>query len=280
MLKTFSLAMGSGLVFGVLSAIIGLIAAPAVGLVDEFVGALPGAFWGFMIGYPIGSIIGLLLVNKLLHYQGSILYGALSIILVSAINYWAPDIIDFLTRGQRVGFPEWMHILFVFLGTPLLGTLGFHKFHEWFKAGWLWLVRVLSSVLQFFTFKRAFWKPTVAGMLMIIAVAQPFLVMWIFTALPNQPEFLGIKLFMFLYPPWVVACLPLLFSSDTDTLAGVIIIFGLLASLAAIVGSFFAHRRKVWGLVLVGSIGALLCSPYFGIPALILILMSKDEFRK
>ncbi len=128
MLKTFGIAVGSGLVFGVIAALIGLIAAPTLGLHDSFVGYLAGAFWGFLIGYPIGPIIGLFLVNRLLHYRGSSLYGTLSIIIGGAVVVGIVYIIELLTYGPYFKAPAWTAaaVLFYFLEPPLLGTLGFH----------------------------------------------------------------------------------------------------------------------------------------------------------
>jgi hypothetical protein len=63
-------------------------------------------------------------------------------------------------------------------------------------------------------------------------------------------------------------------------------IFALLAipvallAILAIVGGVYALKRKIWGLALAGSIGALF-SPYFwllSITAIVLTAMSKNEF--
>ena len=47
----------------------------------------------------------------------------------------------------------------------------------------------------------------------------------------------------------------------------------------AIIGGAFALRRKFWGLALAGSIAALIPIPIFGITAVILTALSKDEFE-
>ena len=61
------------------------------------------------------------------------------------------------------------------------------------------------------------------------------------------------------------------------------IIFGmpipaLIIALLAIAGGIFAIRRKHWRWALTGSIAATLSFLHLGIPAMILIAMSKDEF--
>jgi len=86
---------------------------------------MPGATYGFMIGYPIGVIIGFLLVNRLLHYRGSLLCGALSIIAGGAIVMGVVFIVEKLTyglSGSVFNAPGWTAaaILFFFLGPPLL----------------------------------------------------------------------------------------------------------------------------------------------------------------
>ncbi|MFC1992852.1 hypothetical protein ACFLV3_03470 [Chloroflexota bacterium] len=61
------------------------------------------------------------------------------------------------------------------------------------------------------------------------------------------------------------------------------IIFGmsipsLIISLLALAGGIFALQRKKWAWALTGSIAAALSFILLGIPAIVLIAMSKDEF--
>lgn len=46
----------------------------------------------------------------------------------------------------------------------------------------------------------------------------------------------------------------------------------------AIVGGIFALRRKIWWIALAGSISALICFLFLGIPAIIFTAQSKREF--
>jgi len=46
-----------------------------------------------------------------------------------------------------------------------------------------------------------------------------------------------------------------------------------------IVGGIFALKRKQWKLALAGSIGSIVGFIFIGIPALVLTLMSKNEFE-
>jgi len=69
------------------------------------------------------------------------------------------------------------------------------------------------------------------------------------------------------FPPAVVA---VLFS----VLAIMLAIVGILA----IVGGIYSLQRKNWGMVLTGSIATLLPCRLFGIAAIVLAVLSKDEF--
>ena len=112
--NTFGMLVGSGLVFGVIIVLIGAWG----GFLRGFGTPTPQVNYGFIFGsYPTGVIIGLLLVNRLLHYQGSLLWGILSVIVGGAI-----------IMGVTVIIPGWRLpavILFFSLGPPLLGILGF-----------------------------------------------------------------------------------------------------------------------------------------------------------
>lgn len=66
-----------------------------------------------------------------------------------------------------------------------------------------------------------------------------------------------------------------------DFISGVVLAFAiisLLFSLLILIGGIFATQRKYWGLALAGSIAAVLGLFFLGIPALILVSLSKEEF--
>ena len=132
--KIFGIVVGSSLVFGVIIVLIGAWG----GFFRSFGTPQPQlnyGSYGFMFGgYPAGVIIGLLLVNRLLHYQGSLLWGILSIIVGVAVVagivfiFWLINLIQnglpfrfFLTNAWRIAI-----ILFYILRPPLLGILGFN----------------------------------------------------------------------------------------------------------------------------------------------------------
>lgn len=120
--NTFGMLVGSGLVFGVIIVLIGAWG----GFLRGFGTPTPQVNYGFIFGsYPTGVIIGLLLVNRLLHYQGSLLWGILSIIIGGAVVVGIVSIIP-TPHVSKVPGGLITAILFFFLGPPLLGILGFH----------------------------------------------------------------------------------------------------------------------------------------------------------
>jgi hypothetical protein len=101
------------------------------------------------------------------------------------------------------------------------------------------------------------WKPTVAGILAIIAGALQVIVGAIFAiGVGFGGGIIGMGWLSAIFAP--------------------LIIFGIIA----IVGGIYALRRKIWGLALAGSICALI-GPWFilGILAIIFVALGKGEFK-
>jgi membrane associated rhomboid family serine protease len=99
------------------------------------------------------------------------------------------------------------------------------------------------------------WKPTVAGVLCIIAgVIAIVLALWTF----RRHEVLGQ-----LVPDrrWRASGL-----------------FILILAIMSITGGIFALLRKAWGVALAGAITALYAFGIFGILAIIFVTLAKDEF--
>jgi len=68
-----------------------------------------------------------------------------------------------------------------------------------------------------------------------------------------------------------------------EFISGVVLAFAiisLLFSLLIMISGVFATQRKYWGLALAGSIAAVPGLFFLGIPALILVALSKDEFDR
>jgi hypothetical protein len=106
----------TGLAFGALAAFIG--ASVLHGDLAGF-GELAGALTGMVAGYPIGVIVGIILVKKLLHYQGSIMFGSLGSLCGVVLTIGIAEPLNLNLH------PDLLFASF-FLASPLLGTLGFN----------------------------------------------------------------------------------------------------------------------------------------------------------
>ncbi len=73
----------TGIVFGLLGALIG---GKVLGGDSSGFGALGLALGGIIIGYPIGIIIGIVSIKKILHRRGSLLLGILGSIFGAVIS--------------------------------------------------------------------------------------------------------------------------------------------------------------------------------------------------
>ena len=104
------------------------------------------------------------------------------------------------------------------------------------------------------------WKPTVAGILSIIAGVIQLLLGITFTVGIGLAGSLAIPGF----PTGILAAFAI-----------PIIILGIVA----IAGGIFAVKRAKWGLALAGSICALFGPWILGIPAIIFVIMGKGEFE-
>ena len=101
------------------------------------------------------------------------------------------------------------------------------------------------------------WKPTVAGILAIIAGAVEVIAGIAFaTGVGFWWGFLGLGWLSAVFAP--------------------LIVFGIIA----IIGGIYALLRKIWGLALAGSICALI-GPWFilGLLAIIFVSLGKGEFK-
>ena len=92
-----------------------------VGYSTGFFGAGWEALTYTLVGFLVGSIIGIILVNKLLHYPGSLLLGILGCILGVVMAFALQPHFTALRTGS-------VYVTFAFypLASALLGTLEFH----------------------------------------------------------------------------------------------------------------------------------------------------------
>jgi len=110
------------------------------------------------------------------------------------------------------------------------------------------------------------WKPTVAGILNVIAGVFGLLGGLVLVVLGSVgSEFLA----------YLGCGMPQLAPFAFLLATGVpLLILGILA----LIGGIYALRRKIWGLALAGSIATVLFSQLLGILAIIFIALSEEEF--
>jgi len=102
-----------------------------VGIAGTFIGAfimkdqiagfgdLAGAIIGMVVGYPLGVIVGIVLMNKVLHYPGSIAFGITGSVLGAFLTIGLAEPLNLNVN------PDILFGVF-FVSVPLLGMIGFH----------------------------------------------------------------------------------------------------------------------------------------------------------
>jgi hypothetical protein len=104
------------------------------------------------------------------------------------------------------------------------------------------------------------WKPTTAGILSIIAgvfgLLGAIVIGVVGGTLAGLEEIPGIS-----------------------TIFAAIAIPLIIIAIIAIVGGIYALKRRIWGLALAGTICSLLCIWILGIPAIIFVILGKNEFK-
>jgi len=108
------------------------------------------------------------------------------------------------------------------------------------------------------------WMPNTAGILDIVAgaigillIAVVSLAAWLIPVMASPRDI----------PGWIF---PVII---------VFLVIRLLINILAIIGGAFCIRKKAWGLGLAGSIAAIFAAWILGIPALIFVIMGKDQFK-
>jgi len=114
------------------------------------------------------------------------------------------------------------------------------------------------------------WKPTVAGILDIVAGSFG-LVLGLLVVL----GFAAFAIFSRTDSTYLQQLPGAIIASVLITLA----LVSLIISILALVGGIYALKRKKWGVALAGSIAALFGSTPLGIAAIILIVLSNNEFE-
>jgi len=114
------------------------------------------------------------------------------------------------------------------------------------------------------------WKPTVAGILNIVAGS--------FGLILGLLVVLGLGVFAIVDSgsSSYTQQFPIVI---TATIVITLAIVSLIVSILAIIGGIYALQRKKWGLALTGSIAAFFGSSPLGIAAIVLTALSKNEFK-
>jgi len=120
----------SGVALGLLAAL--LMAVPGAVYGDRFflpsgMLLMTGAFYGLMLGYPVGSILGILCMGGVLGSRGSVLMAVLgNVVGATGVYYFARAV------GSSFASPEIsLLVLALFLALPpLLGSLGYVSFRK------------------------------------------------------------------------------------------------------------------------------------------------------
>ena len=123
LVKKITVFVGMVVVIGLCGAVLSLIAA----LVAVFIvgGGLTGfsrmiyALAGILLGYPVGVILGIILVNRFIHYNGSIKFG-----IICTITGWV--IVIALFRPLNIITDANLLFSLILIVTPVFGTIGFH----------------------------------------------------------------------------------------------------------------------------------------------------------
>lgn len=121
------------------------------------------------------------------------------------------------------------------------------------------------------------WKPTTGGILSIIAGVPAATGGIILALLATGVASLG-AIFWMIPGMDKVPLLPGILGG-VGIFLGLIAIFLIAVGAVAIVGGVYALKRRKWGLALAGAICSLLTVTVLGIPALIFVVLGKDEFE-
>ena len=68
-------------------------------------------------------------------------------------------------------------------------------------------------------------------------------------------------------------------TSYTSTVVTIIAVACIIPGIISILGGIYSIRRRLWGMALAGSISTFVYLLLFGVPAIVLTALSKDEFE-
>lgn len=115
------------------------------------------------------------------------------------------------------------------------------------------------------------WKPTTAGILTIISGAIGIIIGLILIAIPALIlNLAGMSSGDYYWPDE--------FSAMLFTIYAVMGLIAIILGIFTVIAGTFTLRRRNWGLALAGSIIAIFLVAFLGIPSIIFVAMSKNEF--
>ena len=119
--------------------------------------------------------------------------------------------------------------------------------------------------------------PAIAGTLMLIAAT--FNIIWLLIALTGiiDPKVLLHDTSWITPVPYFI--LDVGFGGNTF-LSSVLVLIFIFAIIISIIGGIFALRRRKWGLVLIGTVGAIVGLPILGVISFVLIATLKPQFAR
>lgn len=176
------------------------------------------------------------------------------LVCLSGIGYLALNYFQYLSGIEK--------LVFVLLWAGMFAFLGKYCGGLWGKA----------------------WMPRATGILSLVAGALPLIGLAVFvfsSGMLGQ----GVMTFLYFGVPWFLFALSVGFAAEAMTLPSLVEILAnllmpllLIGVLVAVVGGTCALKKKNWWLALAGAIGALICSPLIGIPAIIFVAQAKAGF--
>jgi len=181
-----------------------------------------------------------------------LLFGFAILVCLSGIGYLATNYFQYLSGIEKLVFVLLWAGMFAFLG-KYCGL--------WGKA----------------------WMPRATGILSLIASALPLIVLAVFF-LSSGSFGPGVMTFIYFAVPLFLFALSVGFAAKAmglypiQMLASLVMPLLLIGMLVAVAGGTCALKKKYWGLTLAGAIGAFICSPLVGIPAIILAAQAKAAF--
>jgi len=118
------------------------------------------------------------------------------------------------------------------------------------------------------------WMPKAAGILNIIS-GTFFLIGGIVIATLSEPVAIAVTRYYLYSIGSSITPTPSVVTAFITIVAAVLVISGI----TSLLGGIYALKRSIWGLPLAGAIFTLFYLPPLGIPAIIFITLSKNEFE-